>query len=171
MVLRLLGRPGDALDPLQRQLEIYEKMYEPDNTQLGYPLGNLAETLLLLKRHDEARPYAQRVLALWENKFGTQHGGVATALATLGRIELGAGNVGIARGHFERGLGIYDGLESFGDRALGARLAFGLARSLPASQRKRSTELAKRALAVYREIEASDSADEVEAWLQANDRD
>jgi tetratricopeptide (TPR) repeat protein len=170
LVLRLMDRPEDALDPLQRQLAIYEKVYEPDNTQLGYPLGNLAETFMQLKRYDEARTYGQRVLGQWENKFGAQHAGVATALATLGLIELGAGNLGVARGHFERGLEIYDGLEGFGDFALGAKLAFGLARTLPARQRKRSIELARRALAVYRETGGDESADKVEAWLRENDR-
>jgi tetratricopeptide (TPR) repeat protein len=67
-----IGRPREALQPLQRALEILEKLSGENHPNLVKPLANLAAVYTLLHRPAEAEPLFTRALAIEKTASGDQ---------------------------------------------------------------------------------------------------
>jgi len=66
LILRDLGRAGEARPLAERALAIDEAALGPDHPDVAIRLGNLAAILRDLGRAGEARPLAERAAAITE---------------------------------------------------------------------------------------------------------
>ncbi|HEY5927521.1 MAG TPA: serine/threonine-protein kinase [Kofleriaceae bacterium] len=83
IIYRRLGRYDESLRHIDRALELGEKIYGPQHTQVGSWLNSSGLTLLEAGNHAEARKRFQRALAIFSKEFGP-HPKVATAYGNLG---------------------------------------------------------------------------------------
>ncbi|HEY3571423.1 MAG TPA: serine/threonine-protein kinase [Thermoanaerobaculia bacterium] len=72
-VLRLQGKPGEALESYRKALAVLEKAAGADNPNLGYPLSEMARVLPMLGRAAEAIAPAERAVALFGKGQGDPH--------------------------------------------------------------------------------------------------
>ncbi len=83
IVHAMRGAYDEALDCLQRALEIRVEVLGPDHPRVGDSLGNLGEIHRLRGDYDEAIGVAARVLTLNEGILGPDHPDIAIALNNL----------------------------------------------------------------------------------------
>jgi tetratricopeptide (TPR) repeat protein len=69
-VLRLQGKPAEALESYRKALAIFEKTLGADNPNLAFPLSGIAQVLPKLGRAAEAIAPAERAVALFGNGQG-----------------------------------------------------------------------------------------------------
>src|SRR4051812_46619671 len=72
-VLRLQGKPAEALESYRKGLAVLEKALGADNPNLGYPLSGMARVLPMLGRAAEAIAPAERAVALFGKGQGDPH--------------------------------------------------------------------------------------------------
>ena len=87
-----LGRPGDALPPLDLAVDAITAITGPKSYELRTPLKLRGEALSALGRHDEAIATLERVLTLEEDLLGAGHRDTATSRRLLARALLDAGH-------------------------------------------------------------------------------
>jgi CHAT domain-containing protein/Tfp pilus assembly protein PilF len=104
------GRYADAIPLARRELEIYEKVFGPDNPDVATSLSNLA--LLYQKQGNfaEAEPLGERSLAIRGKAFGHDHPTVALSLNNLAELYFLQGSYAAAEPLFKRALEIYEGV-------------------------------------------------------------
>jgi tetratricopeptide (TPR) repeat protein len=69
-VLRLQGKPAEALESYSKALAIFEKTLGADNPHLAFPLSGIARVLPMLGRAAEAIAPAERAVVLFGNGQG-----------------------------------------------------------------------------------------------------
>jgi len=90
--LNLLGvvtaneNPEEALAIRRNVLELAEKTYGPNHSQVAVQANNLATALLNARRFEEAEPYALEAFEIWEHTKGLRHTYSITGLANLGYL-------------------------------------------------------------------------------------
>jgi tetratricopeptide (TPR) repeat protein len=92
LVLFDQARWAEALATYQRGLAVQEKSLPPGHPDIGMTLTNIAETLMRLKRLDEAKAAAERARAIFEKALGADHPYVIAAREMLVVIELANGD-------------------------------------------------------------------------------
>ena len=131
--LRALGRSAEALDHINRGVEILGRTFGNSHPRLIPLLVNRAEILNQLRRHVEARRDAERAVAIQDSEAGS-HTDLVYALEPLGDALLGLGQPAAAEGPIRRGIRLAD--EGHLDEEL-SRLRLALARALWDSGRDR----------------------------------
>ena len=87
-VLRLRGKPAEALPLAQRLVVLRAKRLSPNDPLIGIAVHNTAEIVIALNRFDEAEKLQRQALAIFEKAYGTKHLHTAAALHNLGAILL-----------------------------------------------------------------------------------
>ena len=116
VTIGLLNQTGDyfqrwakferSLKLYQRALELAEKHYGNDATEVALYASNLGGVLKALGRLEEAKSHFERALAIDEKTYGKDHPEVATDANNLGSVLQALGRLEEAKSHFERALAI-----------------------------------------------------------------
>lgn len=170
-----MGRQEDALATHEKALEIAEKVFGPENDQVGACLDNVGQTLLSLGRPKEAGPLFERARAVWEKANGPDDYQIGIALTGLGKVERQLKRPAQAAAVLERAIKQLEGYN--GNPVFVALARFELAQALmevgPGAGRGGGRERAKslaaeaeQAFVEAGEAEAKELA-RVRAWLGA----
>ncbi len=163
------GALHEALNHLERALEIGERGYGPHHPATGMFLSNYAEVLNGLGRFEEARAAAARALAIFEAETDPDGGPFTYPMMALGTAFLGTGDVELALPLLERATAIRESKVS--DPTPIAESHFALARALQTTGRDpaRARALADRARAEYARALPSplvtNELARIDAWL------
>jgi tetratricopeptide (TPR) repeat protein len=151
IALAALDRNEEAKIHVDRSLAVMKKGLGAEHPELAVQLGNDGEILNALGRFSEARRSFERARSIWERELGPNNRVLADALTGIGVSYLAEGNPARAIGPLERALKIRATLES--DRTKKADTDVALARALweDNRDRKRATQLASEARALYAE--------------------
>jgi tetratricopeptide (TPR) repeat protein len=165
MMLERTGDDAGALTAYQHSLRIREKTFGADHLAVARALGGLAWVHLRRGELDEARTYAERLVAIQQAAAaGKPSASVGTALTVLGRVQIAAGQSARARETLERSRELVEGQPISVARSQYA-LGLALERSDPARSRE-LIEQARATLAAQGPRTARDLA-EVDAHLDA----
>jgi tetratricopeptide (TPR) repeat protein len=169
--LRALGRTKEALDLINRSLDILVRTLGPSYPPLVTQLINRAEILNLLGRYGDARRDAETAIRMQESEAGT-HPESIYALRLLGDALLGLGQPVAALDSIQRAIKLADAAAATEELP---HLRFALARALWDSGRDRrgARALAARVAGVRSSKGKSDEGDDAlreqaAAWLSAH---
>jgi len=149
---------------IERALEMYKRSLGPTHRQVSDGMDALAELLRYEGRYAEAVEVSKKALELKVNALGKDAPDLTYSLIGLGLGYLGLGQGARAAPHFERALKL-----SVEDPRKQAEASFGLARALASTgDRARARDLAKEALATFRQRGDVDEAKEITDWLESS---
>jgi hypothetical protein len=100
-VLRVESKNGEAVDVQRRALALSDKQ-DPEGIDVARDSVGLSTTLQLMDRLDEALPFSQRAVAIFQRRLGDDHPTTATAVETLGNSEFALGRFDDALEHLQR---------------------------------------------------------------------
>ena len=109
-LLARLGRPREAAPHFQRALELRERRFGPEASQLTLPLFRLAQSRHTLREFDQAEALYRRVLTIQERQFGPNSRGVSEVLNSLGNLYFLQSRFDDAEPAFRRALEISRGI-------------------------------------------------------------
>jgi CHAT domain-containing protein/Tfp pilus assembly protein PilF len=101
------GKYDEALQLLERALEISENNLEPNHRDIAFTLNSLASLYLNKSRYAKAEPLFQRAVAIKEKVMGPEHPSVANSLMYLAILCRMRGEYEKSEPLFERALRIY----------------------------------------------------------------
>ena len=116
-VYRETGRLELAEESLRQELEIAEKIYQPNDLTLSAILRNLAMMLDLQQKYHEAIPYAEQALEVLRNSLPSTDLRIADAIVTLAKHHYELGRFKLAQEFLAEAQGLYeakDGRHSLG---------------------------------------------------------
>src|SRR5262245_27496417 len=100
------GKYNEALPPVQRALEILERILGPDNIGVTDALNRLAVLYAIKSEHVKAEPLYQRALLIREKALGPDHPEIAISLNNLAILYKNRGEFAKAEPLFQRALQI-----------------------------------------------------------------
>ena len=164
-VMTELGRPHDALQLLDRSIEILT-ILDPNSALLASAFNDRGEALNALGRHSEAETDFRRALQIVEMQFGPRNNRSADSMEGLGKAAQASGDLDVAVHYLDSALTLRR--ESEPDQVLVADTEFALARALAArgKQPERARRLASSARAVFAKHDEFVRRDAVRVWLK-----
>jgi eukaryotic-like serine/threonine-protein kinase len=168
VVLTALGRNQEALEHVDRSIEILENGLGAGHPDLATQLNNRGEILNALGRSRDARASFEKARIIWERELGLNNRNLAYALTGIGVSYLSDGDAASAIVPLERAFKIREAQET--DPSRRAETRFALARALWESgrDRARAHTLALEARASYAKAEIKVKLAEVDSWLQVH---
>ena len=163
-MLQELGRSAEAEAIIRPMLETITRLVGPENARVAQALVNYSETLIDLRRFDEAEAGIQHALSIWRDR-GASPLFEGYGLMDLGRIKLAAGATREARDDLERSIAILEKL----DAELTAEAEFALAQAMWATpgDRRRAIDRARHARAQLAGKPSTDRKRQaLETWLR-----
>jgi tetratricopeptide (TPR) repeat protein len=165
VVLTALGRNQEALEHVDRSIEILENGLGAGHPDLATQLNNRGEILNALGRSRDARASFEKARIVWERELGLDNPNLAYALTGIGTSYLSEGDASNAIVPLERAFKIREAHET--DPSRRAETRFALARALWESGRDhlRARSLAEQARGSYAEAALKTNVAEVDSWL------
>ena len=153
VVLTALGRNQEALEHVDRSIEILENGLGAGHPDLATQLNNRGEILNALGRSRDARASFEKARIIWERELGLDNRNLAYALTGIGVSYLSEGDAANAIVPLERAFKIREAQET--DPSRRAETRFALARALWESgrDRRRARSLAEQARDSYAKAE------------------
>jgi len=163
----LLSNYAEATNSYSRALMIFRDKLSPDHDAVATASSNLAESLVALHKHEQARPLFEDALRIMKMQLGDQHPDLAYPLKGLGLIGLATGSPQSAIRRFERALVLSPAATA--DPQERAEISWGLARSLRRADRtpRRASALAREALSIYQRLGPTwrERTQTIQKWL------
>jgi len=168
VVLEALGRNQEALEHVDRSIEILENGLGAGHPELATQLSNRGEILNALGRYRDARASFEKARIVWERELGLDNRNLAYALTGIGLSDIAEGDASSAIVPLERAFKIREDHET--DPSRRAETRFALARALwdAGRDRVRARLLAQEARDTYAQAVAKPKLAEVESWLRAH---
>jgi len=108
------GKREEALDHMQRALELMEKLHGTDHPKVAVLYNNLGGVQAGLGKLQESLATQEKALGIRQTVLGPDHPDVATSYSNLGRLLADLGRYDEALERFQAALGIMD--EALGER-------------------------------------------------------
>ena len=162
------GRKGqfdEALQYYQNALDIGEKVLGEKHPEIARRLMNMGLLYWLKKEYDRSMEYHQRSLIIWEAALGKEHPMIVWSLYGLGKGYQQRGDHPKAHALFERIAAICE-KKTCAPKPEGMAY-FGMAQLLAADDRKKSRQLAGKAITIIAKIpRLKKNLDEINEWMQ-----